>query len=283
MGKQRVKFTRKELARRISAGYGQGCGVQYRPLFEIHDVRTDGFATRPPRNLVGEGQHHLLSTVELCCFLELQWKLLTLKLADDLGRGEVKEQYYLDLDETLDIAREMGVRHPMVGRTLWPVTTDLVGEAAVNGHLCMFPVTCKPVGRLTRRAIAKLEIERRYWVRRGWSLRLFTERDVDTPLIQSLRLVWPFFSLSGVTNPPEEWRPVLTAAWRTVIETPDRSGLLLSEACSVLDASFQLLAGAAQAQLFHLIANQRIRTDFSTSFDLRRPVHALSWNGGDAP
>ena len=169
----------------------------------------------------------------------------------------------------------------MVGRTLWPVTTDLVGEAPVDGRLCMFPVTCKPAGKLTRRAIEKLEIERRYWDRRGWRLRLFTERDVDAPLIQSLSLVWPFFSLTGVTNPPEQWRPALTAAWRTLIETSDRRALLLSEACSALDASFQLPAGAAQAQLFHLIANQCIATDFSNAFDLRRPVHALSWNGGD--
>ena len=223
--------------------------------------------------------HHLVSSREWACFLDMEWTVLAWRQIDTLLRGWVYDQFPLPLKETVAIAREMGVRHPAFSGVLWQMSTDVVGHAPVAGELIWLPRTCKTDASFDERTIAKLEIERRYWSRRGAQLLPFTESDIDEPRLRCLEAVRPFFSLDEVTNPPVHVRSDLTAAWAEVLRKT-AADVRLSTVCSALDQQFQMMRGGAQAMLFHLIATQVLRTDFSYPLTLRRPVGAVTWRNG---
>ena len=72
------------------------------PYLLVHDVPSNGLASRIwgwKTNRV----HHLLSRLELIFFYMLEW-------CQDVI--DIREQFPLNLDETLAISDRLGVRHP---------------------------------------------------------------------------------------------------------------------------------------------------------------------------
>src|ERR687884_72384 len=93
--------------RRSKEGRGVGTGADYIPYLLIHDVPSIGLASRvwgwKTRRV-----HHLLSRLELKFFYTLEWR-------PDVR--DIREQFPLDLDETLAIADQLGLSHPRDRKT----------------------------------------------------------------------------------------------------------------------------------------------------------------------
>ena len=83
------------------------------------------------------------------------------------------------LPGTLEIARQLGIRHPRVngnGRSApWVITTDLLFTLVdESGARKLLAVACKPKAELDERTKKLLAIERAYWMARGVEWLLIT-------------------------------------------------------------------------------------------------------------
>ncbi|HEV2707631.1 MAG TPA: TnsA endonuclease N-terminal domain-containing protein [Pyrinomonadaceae bacterium] len=107
MAKRRRDNGQQARRRRSKEGRGIGTGADYIPYLLIHDVPSIGLASRvwgwKTRRV-----HHFLSRLELKFFYTLEWR-------PDVH--DIREQFPLDLDETLAIADQLGVRHPRDPKT----------------------------------------------------------------------------------------------------------------------------------------------------------------------
>lgn len=113
-----MKWTEATIQKRLREGRGQGSGADYRPWLEVRDISSSG-----RKHLVGGTRFgrdvHLFSDIEYRLFLLLDW-------ADEVV--ELYEQYPLDRDLTMSMAKRLGIRHPHYPGTSTPtvMTVDLV-------------------------------------------------------------------------------------------------------------------------------------------------------------
>jgi len=168
---KRAVWTRKQSVARYFKGYGQGEGTAYRPWLEPKDFSSRGTSRRAPGRSNGR-QHSLFSDHEWRTFLACQ------HLRDVV---DIREQFPLwTLDETEELARSLGVRHPApLGAEPQVMTTDLLLTMRA-GNLAAIAV--KPSNELGKvRVLEKLEIERLYWEQRGVAWSIVTERNARSP------------------------------------------------------------------------------------------------------
>jgi hypothetical protein len=103
MAKRKREWTEAKINTRIKDGKGQGFGVDYKPWLTIHDVPSNGVVTRMDSWTVGR-IHHFMSIFERRYFYMVDW-------SDQIT--DIREQYpCLPLERTIEIAKELGVKHP---------------------------------------------------------------------------------------------------------------------------------------------------------------------------
>ena len=77
---------------------GQGTGKDYEPFIKVHEISSSGESVR-----IRGRVHHLLSGIELLAFLVFdQFEQMI----------DIREQYPLPINDTLDICSRLGIRHP---------------------------------------------------------------------------------------------------------------------------------------------------------------------------
>jgi len=175
MARRILNYTAETRQRWLSEGRGQGDGKNYKGWLTTHDVN----APVSYKSRLIDRCHmrlcHLLSSIEERGFLYFDYCRSTLALYD---------QYRLDLDETIAIAKQLGIEHPRVPgtREYWDMTTDLVCINHVDNEKIMLPRSCKMAKDLGDwNNIEHAEIERVYWRRRNRTLKFITEEDRCIP------------------------------------------------------------------------------------------------------
>lgn len=189
MVRKRRNITEKDVQNWIKRGFGQGEGDCYRPWAKVRDVPSLGRSTRIVA-LRHKRIHHLYSDVETSHFLQADFSL---------GVTEIREQVaLLPREETLEIASELGIRHPVFPCTRVPtvMTSDLyvLREAVVGGSFVLSvkrDEALHPGAGGLKRTLEKLQIEKCYWERRDVPWRLVTQSHVDGVRIQNLALLRP--------------------------------------------------------------------------------------------
>lgn len=245
-------------------------GADYVPALKVHDVPSAGQASRLA---YGGRTVHLLSALERCAFRTFQWQ------PEVFG---IEEQYGLDLERTLSIAEEIGVKHPMVRGKAEPVvmTTDLVVYYRVEDGERRIARSIKPseelehglahndrMRRKISRTIEKLEIERRYWEELGVGWAVLTENELPTARTMTIELMLES-KLDG-EKPQGFWQ-----------DTTDRirDALIGGDGARLLDLQRELqAAGLVDAADFtscfrHLCASRQLEFDLDRRFSLERPV-----------
>src|SRR5580765_4509072 len=102
MSKRKRSNNASTNARRLREGRGRGRGSNYQPWLMIHDVASQGLANRVKSPLHGR-TCHLLSQ------LETDWFYAFHALS---GLKDIREQFPLELEETIEIAGQMDIVHP---------------------------------------------------------------------------------------------------------------------------------------------------------------------------
>jgi hypothetical protein len=161
---------------------GQGFGKHYKPFLTVRDVPSKGRVHRRPSITHGRIVH-LLSDLELAAFLLFDWKKSVI---------DIREQFPLDPERTLNIAKRLGIKHPAVRGVNQVMTTDLVIDYECDGQIISQAVSVKYQQDLeNQRVVEKQELERRFWEGEKVAWYVFTENEVPRTLVQNIKWLIP--------------------------------------------------------------------------------------------
>ncbi|MEO2217694.1 TnsA endonuclease N-terminal domain-containing protein [Chromobacterium vaccinii] len=252
-------------------------GLDYEQWLTVRDVASQGRKTRAAGHTVPR-EHHLLSD------LETQFFLLS-DFAPDVI--DIREQFpLLPIERTIQIAQDMGIRHPTNRRTTQRVvmTTDfLLTRQDRKGHHRYHAYSIKPSSRLTEnsrrriRTLEKLEIERRLWQSLHVPWTLVTEQAFDPTVIANLQ--WLSYGSRDLT--PE--LIVQLPSFLAHLAKLDQSSLTLAQLLTTLANQLDLDDQDVAQQLFchgvwqhHLMMNlhRPIALSQPTSFRLSPALQA---------
>ena len=259
MAKRKRSPDEKVIDRRRKEGRGYGRGANYKPWLRIQDVPSQGLVTRICGWKTGR-IHHLLSKLELFYFLTLEW---TSEVID------IREQFPLDLEETLAIAKDLGVTHPVDRNTKYPSvrTADFLittkGPVSSNDHAR----TTKYVKDLSERQMELFEIERVYLALRSITWGIVTEEDIDFTLAENVKWVHPYRDISRhkqLTN--ECVRRVETVLAPQLMNEKKPLSALTADC----DNKLGLKTGMSLAIVRHLIANRRLQPNMKNLIEPRK-------------
>jgi hypothetical protein len=262
VAKRKRVINERVIKRRLKEGRGQGRGADYQPWLHIQDVPSQGLATRVKGWKTGRC-HHFLSKLECQYFYILEWSSIV---------SDIREQYPLELSETLAIAERLGIKHPTDPRTRQPIvmTTDFVNTINQAGKLIDQARSIKYSHDLSSdRTLEKLEIERVYWSERKIDWGIVTEHEFELILATNVSWVHPYRETTALS-------PATVAVIRRVeaVLTPrvneQRSPLReLTDAC---DDQLGLSPGMSLTVVRYLIANRRWRAEMNQPINPAQPL-----------
>ncbi|AUT65074.1 heteromeric transposase endonuclease subunit TnsA [Paraburkholderia terrae] len=144
-------MTEKLISRWVREGRGTGHGQTYKPWLEVFDFSSLGRVQRIYSAKYGRTLH-LMSDVESHTFFALEWSRRV---------TDVREQFPLDRDSTLETADKLRIRHPHYPGTnvATVITVDFVVDVTDNDQHGFEAIDCKRTEDAENpRAIEKLQI-----------------------------------------------------------------------------------------------------------------------------
>ena len=254
MAKRRNAWSDKIYRRYLREGRGKGELGDYSPWLQTHDFPSCGNVTRIKGVVTGR-IHHLLSQLELLCFLYLE---------SLPGIEDIKEQFPLPLSETQLIAASLKVNHPEVNGFPYVMTTDFYYRR--DGQ--WFAIQIKPTSFLeNKRILEKFKIEEVYWSKQKVAFKIMTEKDLNPHLAHNL--IWlrtgePLEKL--VPSPPfrEKIKQLFLELYRDV--TLDFQAIV-----GEIDSQCAFIPGTAMQIFKSLVVSHDIKLDLTRKINLRDP------------
>lgn len=236
---------------------GQGYGKDYEPFLKIHELSSRGESVRIRSATVGR-THHLLSGIELLAFLTFDQNDSTIDL---------REQFPLPIETTLDICQNLGIRHPQIRGELTVVTTDLLIDFREGSQLAL---SVKPSSKLSKhRVLEKLQIEKFYWESRGVDWKVMTEKEMPSTLRENLTWLQPYLSLDQAKS----FQIGATDVSDLLHRISQEPAAPIARLCGKLDDLYSLEGGLHLSMLRYAVAHRLVRGP------LDKPFH--SWTYGD--
>lgn len=255
----------RTIDRRLAEGRGHGRGGDYLPWLQIHDVASRGQANRVKSPLNGR-TYHLLSQ------LETDWFYAFHAVS---GLIDIREQFPLEIEETLEIASLLGVTHPSDPWTKEPcvATTDFVLTTRSGPREIESAVAIKMSSDLaSHRTLAKLEIERVYWSARNISWRILTESELPHALVKNLRWLNPLLALPDSDDLTREQIIRMRAEMEPKVAVGGKSLVEITTEC---DEQLGLKPGSALCVARHLLGTRVWVVDLSVEIDPRKPLRLV--------
>jgi TnsA endonuclease N terminal/TnsA endonuclease C terminal len=269
MGKNKYSITDRKIEKRLKEGRGKGKGALYMPWLTVFDLPSTGRSHRIP-GLKTQRIHHLLSDLEA-------YELYRNDFADQVL--EIREQYpLLPREETIEIAKEIGVQHPMARPANCQIvmTTDQLLTVSHLGGEKYEAISVKYSKELNKpRVLEKLEIEKHYWERRNIIWKLVTEKDINKAEVDNLRWFRPYFhrqALYPLTN--QIIAEVSNELTQRVLNEPKP----LSTTARLCDERYSLKIGSSLAIARHLLANKKWIVNLKTRVHPRHCITLLETN-----
>ncbi len=254
MSKYDLSWNQEKLQRYIKEGRGQGEGKDYKPWITVHDFPSEGITTKLPSPKTGRSSH-FLSLNEYRLYLLLEWAG---KVTD------IREQYPMDLKETMRIAEELGIKHPEdnVSKVPYVMTTDFMITMNNEGKKTYVVRTVKPAKMLeSKNVIEHFEIERRYWLEKGIDWRIVTDLDIPVQLASNIEWAYYSYNLSGGVNEDEEILLYYGELLKERLATLDSR---IVTVCSRLDSEMNLETGTSLHIFKYLLTRKEIVMDMFT-------------------
>lgn len=229
-------------------------GQAYKPYILIQDVSSKGRSSRPCGIKTGR-QHDFLSDLERNYFLHLEF-------IDEVV--DIREQFPLELAETLLIADELGIKHPAS-----PVTKEAI---TMTSNFCITLKTgnaMRDVIRtatykndlVERRVIEKFAIEQTYWERHGLEWGIVTEEEIHKNYSQNASDILDYYELSdnqGFADIGLEEREDIIISFLQRLMDSDKT---VRQIASLFEKDLHLTKGAGIALFKHLVARKYISVD----------------------
>jgi hypothetical protein len=240
-------------------------GKLYKPYVTIQDVASDGRSTRLHSVKTGR-QHDFLSDLERNYF----W---TLEYCDDVV--DIREQFPMALDETLLIADELGLKHPINTKTKEPIvmTSDfcITVKGGTFGKDVIRTAKYKK-DLLDRRVMEKFAIEQTYWQRKGLDWGIITEDEVNKTYSLNVADIMYYYSLTDNAGfnkiNSEELEDIIIAFIQRLID----GKFTIRQYASQIERDLHLPKGAGIALFKHLLARKYIHIDLFSPMDLDQSI-----------
>lgn len=265
MGRSRYKWTEAKIRKWVKQGRGQGAGAHYLPWLRVSDVPSKGFSHRIWGELTHR-VHHLLSYLEYLVYL---WCLLLGGLCD------IREAYPLNRPDTRRIAKKLGIAHPRYPGTRIDIvmTTDfLLTRPGVP--VIYIALAVKPAALLADcRVVEKLAIEREYWLERGVTFYVVTEKELPQVVLNNFERIR--FALNFSLHPNfsvAQARNMQCALLRYLVLRPD---VTYESFCTEFDARLHLQTGDTHYLLTNLMGHGVLTFDMNCAWDVRQLIGEL--------
>ncbi|XOB66223.1 TnsA endonuclease N-terminal domain-containing protein [Deferribacteres bacterium DY0037] len=244
-----TKFDEKTIQKRINQKYGQGEYENYKPWLTVRDVSSSKSRSNRPFGWKAKRDHHLLSDLEYYYFLYLEWSDVV---------SDIREQYPLNREESIDIAKSVGLKHPYIYDTYQVMTTDFFILLEDGRYIAR---TVKEAKELEdRRVIEKFEIERLYWETKDVDWGIVTRGEIDKALVRNLEILHPAKSFLDEFNNP--------SVVNNILKYLSTCGYEVAEILDSTDEAFGLELGTSLAVYKSAIANKLISIDMFELFDV---------------
>lgn len=244
---------------------GKNEGSDYIPALHIRHVPSKGLSSRI-KGIITNRVHQLLSKLELHYFYTLDWGQ---KCTD------IREQYPLDIDETLAIAKSIGVKHPTNSKTGKPyqMTTDFLITTGPKVNQQYSARTVKYAESLANlRTLEKFEIERIYYERRSIDWGIVTELEINTSLVKNIEWVHSFYNIDRLLPLTESDVHELEEYLYEALQTKD---LTLRVIASVNDKKLNLPPGTCLSVIRHMISRKKIFVDMANLIKTNERLYLL--------
>ncbi|MBM7616168.1 TnsA endonuclease N-terminal domain-containing protein [Alkaliphilus hydrothermalis] len=267
MAKRKRTITKNKMEKLIKEGRGQGTGEEYRPWLLIQDVPSLGRATRL-KGIKTNRQHEFLSDIERDYFYFLEYSDNVL---------DIREQFpLLPVEETLLIAKESGIKHPVDPKTNDPVvmTTDFLVTTNINGKCIDVARTIKCQDDLmNKRVLEKFEIERRYWEKQGVDWGIVTEKEINKTLAQNISYVHTYYNIDEIDSlksiASNHIRDLVLEYMKRLIDTK----VSIREISSEFDNDLFLEKGTGIALFKHLIIRKAVEINLYEGLDVNKIIN----------
>ena len=254
MGKRNTKWGPQTQMRFAREGRGTGSGYDYMPQILTHDFPSKGKVARVFGYTTGR-IHHLLSQLEKSLFLCLDF---------DPAVTDIREQFPLDLRNTLLIAAELGYKHPESNGWPFVMTSDFY--YCSNG--IWQAVAVKPSAEACKKRVAeKLEIERVYWEREGINWRVMTELDINHDKADNIQWLRHGAPLAEIITDRYQ-REVVCDAF---CELYNKRHIPFETIIEGIETECHLPLGTGLQIFKHLVMDRRISIDMEIPIDHHEP------------
>ncbi|WP_240378029.1 TnsA endonuclease N-terminal domain-containing protein [Bacillus piscicola] len=246
-------------------GRGLGLGIDYKPWLHIQDVSSLGRSTRL-KGIKIPRQYDFLSDLERNYFYLLEY-------SDEVV--DIREQYpLLPIEETLLIADELGIKHPIEPKTQEHIvmTTDFVVTTKGQENTDVARTIKYKKDLADERVLEKFEIERVYWERKGINWGIVTENEISKTMTTNIAFIHGYADLRYIDGFQEIGQSELDDYSVYLI------GKLLSKEFSVkevarqLEKNYGLSVGSGITLFKHLVITKTIEIDLSVELDVNQTV-----------
>ena len=244
------KVLNKRDAKRLAEKRGTSVGKGYVPFIKVGEFSGSGESIRV-KSRVAKRIHHFHSGIEFSAFMIFEWFHNTL---------DIREQFPIPLNDSLLIAKELGIKHPQNKGELIIVTTDLVIDFISGKGLA---IAVKPADELKKlRVIEKLQIEKTYWEAKGLTWEIFTEKDITNEVQENISWLRPIMDLDLKQTAHIEVDDLLNFDKR--IRNYNNSKL--TKLCGRLDDEYELEPGHHISIMRYGIANRIFKVSLKISY-----------------
>lgn len=260
MAKRKYNSSKKQIEKKLREGRGQGRLDTYIPWLKIHDFPSKGISPRI-KGWKTKREHHFLSELESKYFFLLEWSQQV---------TDIREQFPLDLNETIALAKSSNIAHPPKNLPEDPqvITSDfLITVESPTGPQEYARTIKYSADLVSRRILEKFEIERVYWSRRNVSWGIITELNINSILSENIKTIHTYYNLKD--NYPEIPLDTVQEV-RAIITSLIVRGLPIFEIAKICDEKLLLNPGMGLTVAQHLIATRQLKIDLTQPFPFEK-------------
>ncbi len=269
----------KDIEKRLKEGRCQGHGADYIPWIQVHEIPSWGQSSRI-FGLTTRRIHHLFSRLERAYFYIRDWPPNAAYIRDPVRNvTDIREQYaLLPLEVTWEIARKLGVKHPMYRGKPVVMTTDIVYDTGKGIKRQEHARSIKYANELLKERVQeKIEIERLYWneYRHVDDCLVVTEEDIPFTVVDNIVKVHKCVDIAARSHLSREHIEGITDELARQVLAGGASVAACAAAC---DKTFGVPPGSALLVARHLIVTRQWEIDMTVPYEPRRTVSLLAIN-----
>ncbi len=187
MAKRNYGWSKEKLDRYIKEGRGQGELDQYKPWLTIHDFSSMGRASRI-KGWKTDRIHHLQSDIMTRFFYLLEWDDRVHDIREAFPLIDAFDELIKEEDLNFNLFRDKENNEQYV------LTTSFLITIYNEGKKEYFARSIKNSHELEKKTtLEKLEIERRYWSKKGIDWAVITEKEIPIQRVKNIEWIHTSF------------------------------------------------------------------------------------------